>query len=308
MSRLLLLGLPVLFVVVVLAAVLAGRRRAGRLVFDEDAYPGLVALRRATTRFRWVGLGIGLLAGIVLVFLGSLAPFVLVAPIVVGLSVVVAIMVGQQLSYAKARVVGVAAIETRRVRDYLPPRSLARLAGAVVVLLAVLGYTTLVASPDDMGRAGRAISATWASLEWNADANGTLQPHEVTFSSTYSPFPGSFYTTPVLPALTVLLAVAVLALALTARRPRNGADPELVRVDDALRRITAQGIVAAAGLGVAGTLFTAAAWAYPQLGKLVEVPAHVAAAYVLAAVALGALVLTLAFAVTLLVPGTGERS
>lgn len=299
--------LPVAIIIGVASALVAGRNRAHRLVFDESVYPGLAALRGNTINLRWMGIVAGIIAGLALIPLGAGAPLAFASPLVAGIVVVVAIVVGQQLSYARARGQGTAGLETRRVRDYVP-RRLARWVGvAVVVLLGVCGFTTIAASPDDLGRPGRALAAAWVEHQLVADENGVLQPTDVLHSGSGSPFPGSFYMPAVLVALAVLLVVAAAGLVLTARRPRNGADPELVRVDDALRRITAEGIVAATGAGVAGAVLAVTAIAYPRLGGFPEVPLYVASSYLLGAVALGALALTLAFAVVLIVPGSGTR-
>ena len=98
-----------------------------------------------------------------------------------------------------------------------------------------------------------------------------------------------------------------MALRQVGRRPRNGSDAELVRVDDALRRITAEGIVASVGLGVAGSLVVVAASAYPQFGKAACTSANVASSYLLAIMALGGLIFSLRCLITVVVPGDGAR-
>lgn len=299
-------AVPLLVFLGLVAALGAGRRRATRLIFDGDAYPGLVALRRTTIRFRWVGIVAGLVAGIAVIPLGRLSPLAFAAPLVTGLVAVVVILLGQQLSYTKARSHGSAGLETRRVRAYLP-RGLARwVGGATAALLTVCLFTTLAASPDDMGRPGRSLQAAWFERVYEAGTGGVIQPTDVPHMGTAGPFPGSFYTLAAVIALALLLVIATMGLVLTARRPRNGADPELVRVDDALRRITAEGIVAATGAGVAGAVLAVTAVAYPRFGGFSAVPIYVAVSYLFAVIALGALALTLAFIVTLLVPGNGE--
>lgn len=299
--------IPVLAGVSVLFAVLAGRWRARRLRFDEDAYPGLAALRRSGLVVRWVGVLAGTVAALVLLPLGPHAPLAFAAPLLGALVVVVALILGQQLAYGRARTAGSAGLETRRVTDYLPGRSLAWVAGATGVLAVVWLFTTIAASPDDAGIAGRALRATWAE-EWTVrGADGVLQLETALRSGAVTPFPGSFYLPAVAVALLLLVGVAWLGLVLTARRPRNGGDPELVRVDDALRRITSEGIVAAVGAGVGGAILAASAVAYTRLGQFDAVPVYVAACYLFAALALAALVTTLAFVVVLLVPGNGGR-
>ncbi|MBK8462271.1 MAG: hypothetical protein IPL36_04295 [Nigerium sp.] len=300
-------ALPLLAVVVVLAAVVAGRRRSARLVFDSEAYPGLVALRRSTIALRWTGVVVGILAGVAVIGVGPLAPLAFASPLVAGIVAVAALLVGQQLSYSGARSRGSAGVETRRLRDYVPVGLARRVGAATGVLLTVCLFLVIAASPDDLGRPGRALTAAWVEHRWVADQAGVLQRDDAFHSGATSPFPGSFYVPAVLGALALLLALSVLGLWLTARRPRNGGDPELVRVDDALRRITAEGIVAAAGAGIAGGVLALSVVAYTRFGQFPQVPVHVACSYLGALVALGALASTLAFATTLLVPGNGNR-
>ena len=299
--------LPVLVIVGILAAVVAGRRRATRLTFDTEAYPGLVALRRSTMAFRWVGLAVGIPLGLATIPIGRGAPLAFASPLVTGLVTVIAILIGQQLFYSRARTEGSAGVETRRVRDYLPTRPLFWTSVATVALLVTTMFTTLAASPDDGGRPGRALTSVWMDPLWEADEAGALQRTDVPHVGTVSPFPGSFYTLAIIVGLALLVAIAAAALVLTARRPRNGADPELVRVDDALRRITAEGIVAASGMGVAGSLLGTSTIAYMQFGHHPDVPVNLASTYLLALVALGALIASLGFIVVVLVPGNGER-
>lgn len=299
--------LPIAIVVGIICAVVAARGRASRLRFDESAYPGLQALRRSTIWLRGIGIVLGLLAGVAVIPLGASSPWAFAAPLVTGFVVVVAILVGQQLSYAQARTGGAAAVETRRVADYLPVRLARWAGGAAVALLLVTMFTTLAASPDDLGRPGRVLTGAWFEQRWEADAAGVLVPQDIPRLGTVSPFPGSFYTVPVVVSLAVLALAVVVGLVLTARRPRNGSDPELVRVDDAIRRITAEGLVAAGGAGASGAILAVAGVAYPRFGGFGQIPVYVASSYLLAAIALGALVSGLAFAVVLLVPGNGDR-
>lgn len=300
-------ALPLAIIVGVAVAIVAARGRANRLAFDEASYPGLAALRRSTIGFRWAGILAGVAGGLAVFPLGPSASLAFTAPLVTGIVAVIAILVGQQLSYAKARSGGAAGLETRRVRDYVPV-GLARWAGgAVVALLVMIMFTTLAASPDDLGRPGRALRGSWFEHRMEADATGALVPQDIPSVGASSPFPGSFYTLPVLVALGVLVAAVAVGLVLTARRPRNGSDAELVRVDDAIRRITAEGLVGAGGAGAAGAVLALAGVAYPRFGGFSQIPVYVASSYLLAAVALGALALALAFAVVLLVPGNGDR-
>jgi hypothetical protein len=93
----------------------------------------------------------------------------------------------------------------------------------------------------------------------------------------------------------------------TTRRPRNAADPELVRVDDALRRQTVEGIVAALGLAVAATLAGLSYAAALAVGAEACTDASGLSSWALALVAFVALALALRFSVIVLVPGNGSR-
>jgi hypothetical protein len=127
-----------------------------------------------------------------------------------------------------------ASLTSRRVVDYLP-RSLATGVVAITVLhLATLVLTTITASPDDMGRAGRRIAARCGNL-----------------ASEAGPYPGSFYSVPLASLLLVIAVVAAAALMVVARRPRGFA-PEDVG-DDVLRHRSTTRIVASAGAAVAAS-------------------------------------------------------
>jgi hypothetical protein len=126
-----------------------------------------------------------------------------------------------------------ASLASRRVGDY-SPRALAAAVTTVTVLhLATLSLTTVTASADDIGRAGRKIAAQCGTM-----------------SSGAGPYPGSFYSGP----LVLLLLIALMAAAAmksVARRPR-GLAPDDVG-DDVLRRRSTTRILAAAGAAVAAS-------------------------------------------------------
>ncbi len=282
-------------------AVRFGNRRRRQLRFDEAAYPGLVRLRAATLRSRWIGLGLGGLA-LVLVFpLGRMSQLALAGPPVAGIVAITAILVGQRIARGAAQQAGSASIERRGPGDYLPSGLGISVLVALALLAATAGFTTAVAAPDARGVAGRALSGDWVEEVFENGAYLTIP-----MSETRSPFPGSFYTIPMAIALLALLLMAGIALVAIAARPRNGADPELVRVDDALRRITAEGVVAATGLAIGLDLAGVSNLSYLQFGQLPQVPWYVAACYGLGAIALAALVYSLRCLITVIVPGNGE--
>jgi hypothetical protein len=286
--------------VVVLAAVVClwAVRRNRAITFDKVRYPGLATLRRSTTTARYVGLAAAFAVFVLVSLAGRLNWGLFLAPQAAGAVLVLAVMVGQQVAYGKARTAGVAAIERRLVRRYLP-RGLSVAVGVfLVVLIGLATWTTLAASQDSLGlyRAFSVIGTDTVMMDGN--------PEVVLAGSTRSPFPGGFYTMRLAVGLPVLLVLGALALWLTARRPRNGADETLVAVDDALRRQTAEGIVAAMGLAVSLSLFGVALGAASAVGGMAEFGAwYVVGAVVLGIVALASLLVAAWCTVLVLVPG-----
>lgn len=290
-------GLPVAVVTVLLiAAAVLAVRRSRAITFDEERYPGLAALRRATLRSRYVGIACSVIVFFVVAALGRFGQGLFVAPSAAGVVVIVAILMGQWLTYTRARTVGSAGVERRQVGDYLPARLRTIATALPLVLVAVAAWTTLAATPDASGLARAFTHPCTTHL---------LDQEQVHFS-TSTPFPGGYYTAGMAIGILAVLALAWVGLVATTRRPRNGADLELVRVDDALRRQTAEGIVAAFGLVVATTLAGLCYAAAVTVGAEACTAAYVLGSWALAAVALVALALSLWFAVIVLVPGDGS--
>ncbi len=287
-------------VVMLIAAGIAAVRRSRSMTFDEERYPGLAALRRVTLRTRYLGIAASVAVFFVVGSLGRYGWGLFVAPAAAGAVVIAAILFGQQLTYTRARTAGTAGIEHRQVRDYLPART-TTIAGAVLIILAVVGaWTTLVATPDEVGLDRTFTHACVVQL-WDQQGD-----HEQTVVGTSSPFPGSYYTIGMAVAVLAVLMLAWVGLVATTRRPRNGADPELVRVDDALRRQTAEGIVAAFGLVVATSLAGLSYTAAVAVGNQACTTAYGLGSWGLAIVAFVALAVSLRFAVIVLVPGDGS--
>jgi hypothetical protein len=113
---------------------------------------------------------------------------------------------------------------------------------STVGLGVLLVITTLTGSADDMGRAGRSLS----------------RQSDPMMSSGASPWPGLFYSVPLGIAVAIGLLGAVFALRVVVLRPRGGSAPDLVAADDVLRRRSAEAVVAATGVMVAGSLFAVA--------------------------------------------------
>jgi hypothetical protein len=141
----------------------------------------------------------------------------------------------------------------RRVRDYLPRRLAGTVLTAVVLLAGLLVTTTAMGSTDDLGRAGRSLSAQCGAL----------------VSSTVGPWPGSFYSLPLAAVVALGLLVAAVALRSVVRRPRQGGD---LSADDVLRRRAAETVTAAAGLLVVVPFAGVAVIAAGALGSIVRGP------------------------------------
>jgi len=294
-------GLPVVVVAVLLiAAVGLAIRRSRAITFDEERYPGLAALRRATLSSRYVGIAVSVVVFFVVAALGRFGQGLFIAPAAAGAVVIAAILVGQRLTYTRARTAGIAGVERRQVGDYLPVRLVTIATAMLLVLGTVAAWTTLAATPDALGLA-RAFTHPCTTQLW--DQTGYQEQVHLSVST---PFPGSYYTAGMAVGIVAVLALAWVGLVATTRRPRNGADPELVRVDDALRRQTAEGIVAALGLVVATTLAGLCYGAAVTVGAEACTAAYGLGSWALAAVAFVALALSLWFAVIVLVPGDGS--
>jgi hypothetical protein len=119
-----------------------------------------------------------------------------------------------------------ASLTIRRIRDYLP-RYPAWVAGAgTVVLVLLLTGTTLAAGPDSEGRPGRALTRVCDDMV-----------------ASRSPWPGSYYSIPVLLATAICLALTLVALQAVTRRPRLAGD-------DRARRRAAEVVVTGYGIAV----------------------------------------------------------
>jgi hypothetical protein len=285
----------------VIGAFVLGVRRSRTLTFDEGRHPGLAALRRATLRARYVGIVAGVVAFVIVAGLGRYGQWLFLAPAAAGATVIAAVLMGQRLTYTRARTSGIAGIERREVGDYLPRRLTIAAAGVLLLLGVVGAWTTAVATPDESGLA-RAFTQSCMTQSWDGQAQSE---HTETHVST--PFPGAYYTVGMAAGIVAVLALAWVGVVTTTRRPRNGADPELVRVDDALRRQTVEGIVAALGLAVATTLAGLAYLAALAVGAEACTDAYGLGSWALAAIAFVALAFALRFGVIVLVPGNGSR-
>ena len=221
----------------VLLRVVTVRRR--RIAADPDTHPGLVRLTQRTPRARVAGLVVGALAGLALAaFGGHNGLGVVLAPLLFAVCIGLALLVGEVVVWREARTQGVAALETRRGGSLLPWA----LTGATVAALATLALL--------LGWAWRHQDDNRASLSFG---RGYLRTFPDGFS-VRTPFPGQYYSLPLIALLIGLLLVCLVALLVVVLRPRNGADPAVVTVDDTVRRRNAESVVATMLLGGAGAV------------------------------------------------------
>lgn len=229
MAGTILLGIPLTLLLLALLA----RRRARRLVAGAT-HPGLQRLDATLQRSRWTGLAVGVLAVGVLALL-DLGRGIMTAPAVLALAVALALVVGQARSWRDAQTLGTASLEQRSAARYLPRALLAVGALLLAGLLVLLAWCAR--HQDDTG-----TQWFWQSADGLHTASG-------------SPFPGTHYSVPVVVVLGLLVLTCLAGTVMTVRRPRNGADPVVVAVDDDARRRSAASL---AGCLVAGVSATAA--------------------------------------------------
>lgn len=199
---------------------------------------GRVDTRREWTfvRLTWVT---AVIVGAVVAWLGNafldLGRGTMLAPAVLGLFVVAGVGLGEAVVRPQ-RPTGprTASLAPRRVANYLP-RVLTTAAGGITVLhLATLALTTATASPDDMGHPGRQVAARCGNM-----------------GSSAGPYPGSFYSVPLILLLLVIGMTTTAALTAVIRRPRGFAPEEVG--DEVLRQRSTTRVVAAAGAAVAAS-------------------------------------------------------
>ncbi|MFY1693921.1 hypothetical protein [Solwaraspora sp. WMMA2101] len=226
----LLFGLVACALAVVAAALVMGRARRPAEAVAE--IPRAVA--RRTAMLRWIGVTIGMLVGIIAAGSGDLGVGLLLAAPLFGLCALIGVLAGELTVRPPHGPTRTAALEVRRIRDYLP-RHLSRVvAVAGSVLLILVAGTTAAGGPDDMGRSGR-----WLTRQC------TLE-----MSESRGPWPGSYYTGGLMLVVLIGLLMAYLAVRTIVRRPRYGGADE-VAVDDAQRRRAAYVVTGAVGVLVA---------------------------------------------------------
>lgn len=162
----------------------------------------------------------------------------MLAPVAFGACVVAAVVLGETVARPR-RPAGVASgsLRPRAVWDYVP-RVTAIIATALGLVLVVLLIVTTVSASDVDGQA-RAFTCTAGSVE-----------------RTFGPYPGSYYSVPLLLALLVTMGLGVWGLRRVVERPGGLAEDGYG--DDVLRTRSVNAIVGAMGVGVSATLATVA--------------------------------------------------
>lgn len=214
---LLVLLLPVVLVVTIpLALVLLVRTRSP---LPAPEHAAITRMRERSARWLAAAIGLGLLTAAALLALGDrlLGIGAAVAPAVGGTMLVLTVCLGELLTPRQTTLTRRALPRARSPRDYVTGGPLVLATAALVALGATLLVGTLMGSPDDLGRAGRALTTVCGDV-----------------TSVRGPWPGSYYAIPIAVAAVVSTAVCVLACRVIATRPAPGAGSE--SVDDALRR------------------------------------------------------------------------
>lgn len=210
------LGLTVVVLVTAVAvALFASPGRAG--VPAATDVPA--SIWRRSSVWRWSGIITGGLAACAAAISGALGRGALLAAPLFGLFVLLGVLGGELSVRAPAVPTRKAAIKIRRTRNYLPRHMSRAVTTGTCVLTALLAFTTVTGSADDMGRAGRAIARQCSAAS----------------SQTHTPWPGSYYSYPLAALLLGGLVAAVFTFRKVVIRPRPG-DPAVVTITDDLLR------------------------------------------------------------------------
>lgn len=204
-------------------------------------------MRRSMVAARWAGLLVGLVAGWLTLDAGPLGVGTLLGAPVLGVCVLVGVVVGELLgARGRRQRVRVAALEVRRVQDYLPTHLTTAVAVTAFTLCVLLAVTTAMGSEDDMGRPGRRLT----------------QQCSMAMTASHGPWPGSFYSVPLVGVEVLGGVIALVALRSLVLRRRHGTDPVALSADDAQRRRSAAAVVGSLGvlvsLPLAGVALTSA--------------------------------------------------
>lgn len=155
-----------------------------------------------------------------------------------------------------------ASLTARRATDYVPRRLTAAVVTTGVTLLVLASVTTALGSPDDLGRPGRWLTRACSAVE----------------TSSHGPWPGSYYTGPLLLLVGAGVLLALLVLRTTVARPplldgdvpaAGDATSAPEAADHELRAQAARAVVAGLGVLLALPLAGTAALAASAVGGTV---------------------------------------
>lgn len=231
------LVLGTIFIIAAIVAIFALVRRNRAIAAEVADDKRVEPIRRALVTATLVGVVFGFFATLLFVQLATDSRLIAIAPGVFGLVVITFICFSQFVYYRNAIEPGVAGIENRQVTRYVS-RSMTTIVGAgFISLLVMLGVGGLTASEDSLGHHS-ALAYTCDDSSWGF----------------FGPYPGLYYGLPLALTLAVLAGLTFAAIAFVAKRPRNSADVELVRIDDIVRRMATDSIIAAFGTTVGLTM------------------------------------------------------
>src|SRR5215469_3190455 len=220
--------------IVLTAARLVRARRSTAIRVPASAVLPPEVIRR-TAGWRWAGLVGGLAAAGVAARSGALGRGLLLAAPVFAVCLLAGVVVGETTVRSAGGRTRIAAVEVRRVRDYVPRHLAQAVIAALGLLLGLLAVTTATGTTDDLGRSGRAV----------------LLQCSPTLRQSAGPWPGSFYSFPLAVTVAAGLVAAAASLRFVVRRPRAGADSAAVAADEALRKRASETITSACGILVA---------------------------------------------------------
>ncbi|QBF47197.1 hypothetical protein [Janibacter limosus] len=234
----LVLLLPFVLLVGLLIAVVASlitSRRASVVGINEHV--DLVRLARRARFWRLAALAVAVLVCFAVPVLGLTGGDTAsaIAPAFAGTLVVAVICLGEATFRRPMTLTRSAALQPRSVRGLVPRGWLLLATGALAALTAALTVGWITGSPDDLGRAGRALTVVCGDV-----------------THTRSPWPGSHYGTPIALATAVSVALAVATCVVIARRPSPAA--ESAALDTGLRRWSLAAVLQSLTLGACLTL------------------------------------------------------
>lgn len=189
-------------------------------------------MSRRIAASRWGGVAVGALVAYLAMSSEALGRGVLLAAPLFAVCVLLGVVLGELSVRAPDGAVRHAALEVRRVRDYLPGGLSRAVAAAVCWLTGLLLATTAAGSADDLGRAGRSLFRQCGAIS----------------SESRGPWAGSFYTAPLAMALLLGVALTVVALRRIVQRPRPADVTGRSARDDVSRQRAAEAVVGACGV------------------------------------------------------------